>query len=271
MHAKSKNIQLRYQGFLKTPLLWLAKGVFDLEQFQYKATQETAFNATIDEKLRLGKYIERFVSFEFAQQKSIEILSENIQIQQDKITLGEIDCLLLKNNLPVHIEVIYKFYLYDSTVGTTEISRCIGPNRKDSLLEKLHKLTKKQLPLLYSEECKKYLKSLSLEVSNIQQQVYFKAQVFVPLANRQIDFSPLNHNCIAGFYMHLNELPQFKGAKFYIPTKKDWLIIPHTNVNWLGFNEFQFSVNEYLAREFSPMCWLKKANGVLEKFFLVWW
>ncbi len=140
----------------------------------------------------LGKYIERFVSYQLTQEKSINIICENIQIQKEKITLGELDCILLKDKKPIHLEVIYKFYLYDPSVGKTEVEHFIGPNRKDSLVEKLDKLKEKQLPLLYSNECVSYLKSINLQSSEIEQQVYFKGQLFIPFSNKNHQLSNLN-------------------------------------------------------------------------------
>jgi hypothetical protein len=219
----------------------------------------------------LGKYIERFVSFQLEQEESTTIISENIQIQKEKITLGELDCILLKDKKPVHLEIIYKFYLYDTTFGSSEIEHFIGPNRKDSLVEKLVKLKDKQLPLLYSEACKTYLKTIPLEFQEIEQQVYFKAQLFVPYSNRNLVLKELNQNCIAGFYINQKELENLRHCKFYIPTKKEWLVIPHTKVDWLNFSPFKENSNHSLERQFSPLCWAKNPNGTLQKFFLIWW
>jgi hypothetical protein len=270
MKLLTKQIQQHFDGFLQTPCLWKNSGVYELKQFKIEP-KSTAINLEVDEKLRLGKYIERFVSFQLQQEIGIEIISENIQIQQGKITLGELDCLLLKDKKPIHLEIIYKFYMYDYTVGNTEIEHFTGPNRKDSLTEKLTKLKKKQLPLLYSNQCKTYLESIKLDVSKIEQQVYFKAQLFVPFTNQQVKLSILNQDCIAGFYINKEELQQFKDCKFYIPNKKDWLVIPHSNINWNNFDEFQLEFNNYVEREFSPMCWMKKPNGEIFKIFVVWW
>jgi hypothetical protein len=55
----------------------------------------------IDSNQRLGKYVERFVSFQLSRNWAIKIISENIQISKDKITLGELDCILVKNKKPV--------------------------------------------------------------------------------------------------------------------------------------------------------------------------
>ena len=111
-------IQKRYEGFLKTPFLWKSDIVSSLKAFEinYKPNK---IDIVVDEKLHLGKYVERLVSFQLSQQDHLSVLAENIQIQKDKITLGELDCLLLKNNNPIHLEIIYKFYLYDTSVGAT--------------------------------------------------------------------------------------------------------------------------------------------------------
>ncbi|MDX8553027.1 DUF1853 family protein [Tenacibaculum sp. 1B UA] len=271
MYQKQKDLQLQYEGFLKTPFLWHGKGVFDLEQYPTLITQTTSFKQEITQKLRLGKLVERFVSFELNQDGSVLILAENIQIQREKITVGELDCLLFKNKNPIHLEIVYKFYLYDVSVGNAEIEHWIGPNRRDSLIQKLTKLQEKQLPLLYSHYTKSYLDELKLNVDEIVQQVYFKAQLFVPLRNFGKNFKQINNECIYGFYIYLKELPQFSDCKFYIPNKHNWLVNPHSNIDWLTFETFQNKLSQYLNEENAPLCWLKKPNGELFKFFVVWW
>ncbi|WP_298494178.1 DUF1853 family protein [uncultured Algibacter sp.] len=263
-------LQKRYIGFTLTPCLWKNNDVFNLQQFEVISTPNS-IEIDINDNLRLGKYVERLVSFELSQQKDITILSENIQIQKGKTTLGELDCLLLRNNKPIHLEIIYKFYLFDETIGNSEIEHFIGPNRKDSLIEKLHKLKEKQLPLLYSEACKPYLEKLELKPKDISQQVYFKAQLFLPFTNQDIKLKTLNTNSIAGFYINQNYLDNFKDCKFYIPNKKDWIIIPHTNVNWINYNAFRKISEVYFKEGFSALCWVKFKNGEIKKIFLVWW
>ena len=270
MHQKTKGIQKRYEGFLKTNCLWKSNAVYKLNQFELNSNA-IKVDLEIDEKLRLGKYIERLVSFQLKQEKAISILCENIQIQKNKRTLGELDCIIKRDNTVTHLEIIYKFYLHDSSVGKNEIEHFIGPNRKDSLVEKLTKLKEKQLPLLYSKECAEYLKSINLKNLEIEQQVYFKAQLFVPFSKKEIHLSTINQDCICGFYINRKELALFSDCKFYLPSKKDWLLVQHSNVDWLNFNQFNKETNTILEREFSPLCWIKKPNGEIEKFFLVWW
>lgn len=263
-------LQKRFEGFLNTACLWQKDAVFGLSQFEI-SSESQKINTIIDENLRLGKYVERLVSFELQQHKNISVLAENIQIQKDKITLGELDCLLLKNDKPIHLEIIYKFYLYDASVGTSEIEHFIGPNRKDSLIEKLNKLKEKQLPLLYADDCKPVLEKFRLKAKTITQQVYFKAQLFLPFANKNLQLKTLNNACIVGFYINKNELLQFNDCKFYIPKKKDWLIAPNANVDWLNFESFSSIAQDYFEQKYSAFIWVKLKNGLIKKVFLVWW
>ena len=137
MLYNSKDLQLQYQGFFKTPFLWFGKGFFDLKMFDFENKNFSPLNLKLTKKLRLGKLVERFVSFELQQNQDAKILAENIQIQEDKRTLGELDCLILKDSTPIHLEIIYKFYLYDKSVGNSEIEHWIGPNRRDSFIQKV--------------------------------------------------------------------------------------------------------------------------------------
>lgn len=262
-------LQKRYEGYLKTPYLWENNSVFELQQLD-SYSRPSSITIPVDESLRLGKYIERFVVFELQQQQNISIIADNIQIQNGKITQGELDCLFLKNSQPIHLEIIYKFYLYDASIGTTEIEHFIGPNRKDTLIEKLTKLKNKQFSLLFTNACKPYLNSYNLEAEKILQQVCFKAQLFVPYKNN-IQLKTLNNNCIVGFYINKSHLSDFYDCKFYIPIKKDWLLVPHTNVNWLSFIDFEKNTSTFSERKFSSLCWIKFKNGELNKFFFVWW
>tara|TARA_R110002074_G_scaffold289550_1_gene461392 strand:- start:4079 stop:4894 length:816 start_codon:yes stop_codon:yes gene_type:complete len=262
--------QQRFEGFIKTPVLWKNSSVYKLTQFEIEQ-KSLSFDIAIDANQRLGKYVERFVSYQLSKDDAITTVAENIQISKNKITLGELDCILLKDEKPIHLEIIYKFYLYDASLGKDSLQHWIGPNRRDSLVEKLDKLQQKQLPLLYSKECLGYLQSIDLNAKDIEQQVYFKAQLFVPFGMNIVIESSINKDCIVGFYIHQHELSQFKDAKFYIPNKKDWLIIPHTNVKWMNFEKYFEESKKYLERQFSPMCWIKLPSGKLKKFFLVWW
>jgi len=271
MENNSAHIQSQYLGYLNTPLLWKENAVLDLQQLQLPEHKTSVFNSVIIKNLRLGKRVERFVTHQLQQYDAISVLAENIQIQKDKLTLGELDCLLMYKHSPIHLEVVYKFYLYDASNGASEIEHWIGPNRNDSLIQKLTKLKEKQLPLLYRPETKPVLDKLNISASQIQQYVLFKAQLFVPLIMDNIIFEQLNSDCVIGFYVSANDLEQFSNCKFYMPPKIDWLIEIKTQTDWLGYHAFLTQLKPLIDHKTSPLCWIKRPNGELQKCFVVWW
>ncbi len=271
MHLNTKEIQLQYEGFLNTPLLWENKEVYELQQFELSNLKTASFDSVLQKSQRLGKRVESFLSHQLRQDASIKILVENVQIQNKKVTVGELDCILKQHKTPIHLEVIYKFYLYDASVGKTELEHWIGPNRRDSLVAKLSKLKDKQLPLLYNSFTKPLLTKLNLQAETIKQQVHFKAQLFIPYQTKNIEVKPLNSKCIKGFYIHFNELQQFKTCKFHIPSKLNWLLKIQLQTKWQNFEQFLKIIEVFISQKSAPLCWLKYPNGETEKFFVVWW
>ncbi|APY00316.1 DUF1853 family protein [Lacinutrix venerupis] len=264
------SLQAQFSGFYNTPHLFLnpVNGMQPLCPVKQKTP---VFSGNGLERIRLGQRVERFVSTELLLDKNISILSENPQIQtQNKRTIGELDCLFLNKNQPIHLEIQFKFYLYDESLGDTEIDCCIGPMRRDSLVEKLNKLKQKQLPLLYAPETKPLLEKLSFKAEDFKQQIYFKAQIFIPFG-KEIKLKILNPECIYGFYFKYTELSQFKDCKFYIPKKTDWLVDVSTNVNWKTYENILPKLTIFEAEKYSPMLWLKFPNGNITKAFVVAW
>ncbi|MBL4569495.1 MAG: DUF1853 family protein, partial [Flavobacteriaceae bacterium] len=264
MDLDSKNIQKQYEGFISTPVLW-KEDLLGLPQLQLKTTTTSVFDGELTKKTRLGKRVESFVSHHLQQFDNITIVQENIQVQDKKLTIGELDCLYYQDNTPTHLEIIYKFYLYDAAVGATEIDHWIGPNRNDSLTKKLQKLIQQQLPLLYKDETRSILDAVDFKLDEIRQKVYFKAQLFIPYKNNIIAFEKLNKDCIAGFYIKTEELHYLQDCKFHIPSKLNWLVQPHTTIDWLTFGDFEAAISEILLQKTAPLCWLKKPNGELQK------
>jgi hypothetical protein len=261
----------QFQGFINTPALWKDSLVFGMEQF---ILPELTLNNEIPEfnpKIRLGKLVENFVFEVLNQSSSTELLAENIQIRKEKISIGEIDCILKSLNEFIHLEIVYKFYLFDDQISGSDLHKWVGPNRNDTLVHKLTKLRDKQLPILYKEETKRSLDTLNLDFENILQKVLFKAQLFVPRAKLSDTFPTINNHCIKGFYISYNDLTDLKFDMFYIPSKRDWLTEPNKEVEWLNFEDFNTQITVYFKEERAPLCWLKKSDGTMEKFFVVWW
>lgn len=225
------------------------------------------------ENLRLGKQVERIVSALISASSNFEILKENIQIIDGKITIGELDFIIKNKDSDTifHLELVYKFYLYDPNHSQIELEKWIGPNRKDSFIEKYTKLQTKQFPLLYKEQTKIYLENLN--VDELEQKLCFMASLFVPYHTFGQQFPLVNQQSIIGYWLSIDEFKTIenKDYKFYLPNKNEWGIDPKHNLIWQSFTTILSQIQDFHSRDFSPLCWVKNPNGNYEQCFIVWW
>ena len=267
----SENNHNRFIGYSKTPLLWKSDNVNQLKQFEIDFKEINNISLDSIDSIRLGKLVEQFVFIQLQQNKSISIIAQNLQIIVDKITIGEIDCLIQYLNKYIHLEIVYKFYLYDEHINTGELDHWIGPNRKDSLVFKLNKLKNKQLPLLNHFKTKELLHKIDLNPELISSMVFFKAQLFVPKILIENTFKLINNNCIIGYYIGMSEYKSLNNCEFYMPNKLDWLTDPHQKVNWMSQINFTPYVEAEINQSRSPLCWMKDEKNNLQKIFIVFW
>ena len=268
------------QGFERTPPLWKNRDVFGLQQFKFPK-YSLPENIDLQKELPdletnyvLGKRMERFFEFLLNYSNNIKVLKSNIQIQQEKITLGEIDFLakdiFLDQNH--HIELVYKFYVYDPSYEN-ELERWIGPNRKDSLLQKIEKLKQRQFPILFNPETKEPLSLLNLKAEELTQSVCFKASLFIPKGIQFKQSLQLNENCISGIWLHFEEFTseEYGGYNYYIPKKQDWSVQPEFSENWFSYSEIKKEILVQHKTKKSPLVWIKKNSVEFERMFVVWW
>ena len=263
------NNQLRFIGYLKTNELWDGE-LYDLKQYPIIDIGNVKIKLQ-HKKLRLGVLVEQFIFTCLRENKNVKLLMTNIQIIQDKKTLGELDCLILDKGKLIHLELVYKFYLYDPSIHGNEIEKWIGPNRKDSLKQKLAKLKTKQMPLLSHPKSNEIINDFGYNSEMFDQKVHFKAQLFLPLGQNERIITEVNKSCIRGFYITPDELQLFKENDFFIPSKLDWLVDPHHDVIWLPYAESKSMIELELNQSRSPLCWMKDSKGNFTKLFVVFW
>lgn len=263
---------LRHQGFSKTPFLWKESFPFLYNQLDIKLDNIINDKTQFKEKTRLGKLVEEFTFTQLKQQSKVNWIAENIQIQKGKTTIGEIDALFHFNSKPIHLEIAYKFYLYD-TIRNYELplSFWIGPNRKDSLVYKLNKLENRQFTLLHNPNTTPFLKNYGLNAGEITQLIFFKAQLFLPYNKRSIPIEPLNINCVFGYYFTYKTFNSFSKLTFHIPKKLDWLVVPHNDVDWLNYEQAEMEIDKYIIQKRSPMVWMRYNKDEIHKCFITWW
>jgi hypothetical protein len=269
-------IENQYLGFINTPSIFEDNGICGYENFILPRTKKLPTSLEgIPPTLMLGKRAEYFFSKTLEANKNVKIILENIQIQREKITLGELDFIIYDEHTQQykHIELVYKFYLYDSQLGKDELLNWVGPNKNDSLIKKLQKLKEKQFPILHSIEGIELLNKLSIDVKNITQQLCFKAQLFVPYSLAGKSFSHINPSCIKGYWLSVNEFnaKEFGQHSFYLPEKRDWFVNPKECNIWSAYQAIQPIILQALDKKKSLLVWMKDSKGQTSSFFVVWW
>jgi hypothetical protein len=264
--------QARVESILKSSNMGVTiSGVTNFELNQLNISDVSSYPDL--PMIRLGKQIERVFSFLIQNSSNYSILKENIQIIDGKITIGELDFIIKSNETSEvsHLEIVYKFYLYDPNNSEIELEKWIGPNRKDSFIEKFDKLKSKQFPLLYKSKTVDVLNDLDL--SKMSQQLCFMASLFVPFSMLDKSVSIINNSAIVGYWLTLIDfkIHAKSNAQYYLPKKQEWGIAPHHNSEWYSFSEVSELINESLSREFSPLIWIKRSDLRYEQCFIVWW
>ncbi|MGY8933933.1 MAG: DUF1853 family protein [Flavobacteriales bacterium] len=221
--------------------------------------------------IRLGHLAEKIVSELIKSSSNYKVLYENIQVIDGKKTIGEIDFIIeeLKTKALIHMELAYKFYLFDPDISSEPINNWIGPNRNDSLKEKLYKLKRKQFPLLY-HSCTKS-KFNTIEIDEVSQALCLLVSLFIPYEYKA-NFSPIYKKAIRGYYLNFDKFTSFDNSakNYYIPSKKEWGMDPSENNSWTDFKGIEKYIKTSITEKQAPLCWQKYKDSYLA-FFIVWW
>jgi len=267
-------INAQFHGFLNTSPLWIGEE-YDIQQFSLPTFPSHSLNPKpIPLKIRFGHQMEYVFKQLVEHSNAYHLVLHNLQISQGKRTLGEIDFILkdLSTGKLIHVELTYKFYIIDPEVSDPTY-RLVGPNRRDLFMAKMKKIKQVQFPLLHSEFGSKALAERHIDHSKVEHQCCFKAQLFYPLDNEMVNIGPLNRECSAGHWLRVEDFnsSEFQKAKFYMPSKSEWVIHPMDQVTWRSHSEIMKDINRSLLNEMSPMIWMRNSNAQIVKLFVVWW
>jgi hypothetical protein len=267
----------QYQGFIDTPSLFIDVGSF-LKHPLLAIEEVLFFEGELQEPKKntmLGKRAEFFFKQLIKYSKQYKLLADGIQVFKDKRTVGELDFILQhrKSMKIFHTELTYKFYAYDPNIASTAIEKWIGPNRKDTLVQKLDKLNSRQFPLLFTKETQQRFKKLNLPLDGIAQRLVFKAQLFVPENTVLSLFPSFNKNAIRGNYMRLEALTNkiSRNSSFFLPKKQDWMLAAENNRTWLDFSEIEKELANSLEAQKSRIVWSKDGSHDYKTQLIVWW
>ncbi|MDN3724661.1 DUF1853 family protein [Aequorivita sp. SDUM287046] len=256
---------------VNAPDLRINSELYPFETFEFSNEQVNASNFTFPSNSVMGMQAEACFEAYLKQSENFELLAANLQINDGKKTLGELDYIVkdLAAKRIVHIELACKFYLYDEIENASEAEHWIGPNRKDSLFYKLEKIKTKQFPLLHEAETIKKLQQLNIEKPTVQK-LCLKAFLFLPKKIKP-DFLPKYiQDCIVGYYIKRQDFTVVKNARYAMPSKKEWLLPIEEITDWYGYSEIKSMLEAQLKMNKSPLIYQKTPHEI-ERFFVVWW
>ena len=269
----SENLKKQFLGFCSTPALFIDE-FYGLKQFEFDDIYLNNLDyekLEIKEQIPLGKRVERFFEFYIKNSKRYDLILKNIQIINNKKTLGELDFILFdnKNEEYIHVELIYKFYIYKEHFENL-LDRFVGPNKDDTLIRKLKKLKNNQLPLLHKNESKEYLKNIDL--NNIKQVVCFKANLFFDCELPNEEINPLNNLCKKGNILSYDDFKndsKYKKMQYFLPHRYDWICDTDIVDTWTSYDLIFDEITKYINFKKSPLVFIKFNNEVKE-YFILW-
>ncbi len=263
------NTKVRIASILESKTL--SEKITGFRAFSLKCLRwDNCLDVQLQPHMRLGHMVERIVGELLKASRNFKVLYENVQIIENKRTIGEIDFILQETRTQklIHLEFAYKFYLFDNRISKDPINNWIGPNRNDSLIEKIQKLKERQFPILHTPQAKKQLFEIH---HDIQQELCLLASLYIPY-NYKYDFDPEYQKAIKGYYLYWAEFRDLDHSKvqYYIPDKKEWGISPDECRTWKDFNGIQNQLEQRLLEKQSQMVWAQRDEHY-EELFVVWW
>ena len=193
------------------------------------------------EKLRLGKYAEELLYFYFKNSHKYSLLGHNIQLIDDKLTVGEIDYLLQENSTGnlIHLELAIKYFL---KINIQEEDQWIGPSTKDNLSRKRNKLVNHQLRIV--EEYNRLLPP-ELQKKDFTPQLLLKGAEFIHLKDYGTTENPFKN----AWWEHIENLEHIhKGNQQYtiVPNRKDWIFPFNNRLERMSFDLLEIEITDYL-------------------------
>lgn len=228
-------------------------------------------NFELPTNIRLGHLAEKILSELIKSSTNYKVLHENVQIIESKKTIGEIDFIIedIDDKKLIHLELAYKFYLFDPSISTLAINNWIGPNRNDSLKDKLEKLKKKQFPLLQNESTKSTFNSI--DMNTVSQALCLLVSLYIPYEFKD-NLTLSYERAIKGYYLSLDKFVNLDNSEksYHLPAKKEWGIDPSENEIWTNLSGIENYIRTSIEEKQAPLCW-QKHKGTYQEFFIVWW
>lgn len=272
--SDKNNLKHQFQALFSTPSIFKSGSGFQLFTPELNPDFNPNSLPPIQDNLVFGKKMERLFSHYISQSNKYSLLAENLQLIEDKVTIGELDFLLRYNEQKqtIHLEIACKFYIYRPGLSPEKIGCWIGPNKKDKLVDKLSKLKDRQFPLLQHSVARKAIQDLGISETKILQQLFLPGILFTPKGLND-NVGNVNPKAINGYWLTMEQFEEddFPNYQLALPEKENWMVDPKHNTEWLPVKKAKAVVLEKLQNKRSPMVWCKSDSGECERFFVLWW
>jgi hypothetical protein len=186
--------------------------------------------------LRLGHLAEKIVAELIKSSTNYNVRYENVQVMEDKRTIGEIDFIIenISTKQLIHVELAYKFYLFDPSISS------------ESMFD-------------------------NIELEEVSQALCLLVSLFIPYQYKG-SLSPIYEKAIKGYYLNFETFLSFNHSEksYCIPPKKEWGMDPAENEVWTDFEGVKKYLNTSIEEQQAPLCWQKYGAAYLA-FFIVWW
>ncbi|MFT6166633.1 MAG: hypothetical protein ACJAV5_000627 [Vicingaceae bacterium] len=255
-----------FKAFFPEKLLFKVHDFTDFEELWtwFKGIEKKSYSEDL-QKLRLGKYAEELLYFYFQNSGKYSLLGYNLQLIDDKLTVGEIDYLLQENESQdrIHLELAIKFFLKINIDGEYQ---WIGPSTKDNLSKKQNKLLNHQLRLVASYN---RLLPVEFQEKEFTPQLLLKGAEFIHFQEYMECIDPL----INAWWLHREALENVqKEDQLYsiIPNRKDWIFPFNKRLERMNFQQLKFEISDYLELQNEIMISRFQSDGTpVDRGFVV--
>jgi hypothetical protein len=197
----------------------------------------------------MGRYFEQLFFFAIQHDSQYELLEENRQIFEGKITRGELD-LVLRNHRSggiEHCEIALKFYL--QIKNNAQPQHMLGPSTRDNLGKKLEKLLGAQIPLSQIDEIQK-------DYPGIEPKLMVKGIFFYPWQQSWTLSAGVSAGHLQGAWLSLDALASVNDSsgKWLLRKKPDWIggLQFMDDKNLLDISEIKTLCQEAFSEEKGP-------------------
>lgn len=251
--------------------LFTSSPISGIDLFDYPILYQL-YDSAYENRLPIGKQVEEHLLTALGDDERYTVLAHGLQIQHEGITLGELDFIIKDHleNVVFHLELVHKFYIYDTAEGEQELDRWIGPNYRDKLVYKLEKLESHQFPLLHHPATRPYLNRLGLDPLTMQQKLCFNAELYVPVDTVSNQSGVLAQSAIRGTYFSFQE---FKNSidpsyRYHVCTKQEWVQDEASCGQWANAQDCIGDLEKRAKDGRAVMVWAKQANKCERLFIL---